>query len=190
MGCPQGAGLRRSAQAGASTSRMAARQVGLARRARRTDDRAIHGSPDITVQHRKEREGPFTRLVLTGRLTGQDADAVRGLIVGIKTDADRRFLLDLTGLTFIDSAGVGMLLVLNGEALATGKSLATLTGQGQVKRVLDLTRIAMIVPDFATMEAYVAACVPEAALAPAHPCAPGEDPLAVAARALSLSPAE
>lgn len=148
-----------------------------------------NATPSITVQHRKEQEAHFTRLVLTGRLTGQDADTVRGLIVAIKTGPERRLVLDLAGLTFIDSAGVGMLLVLNGEAVAMGKALAMLAGRGQVRRILDLTRIAMIIPAFATVEDYIAASVPEAVLAPPHPCAPGEDPLAVAARALSLPPA-
>ncbi|WP_448205140.1 STAS domain-containing protein [Azospirillum sp. sgz302134] len=137
------------------------------------------------MQHRIERERHFARLVLTGRFTGQDADAVRRVIADIKGGPERRYLLDLSGLGFIDSAGIGMMLVINGEAASVGKHLAMLAAGGPVKKVVELTRIAMIIPVFETVEDYVAASVPEALLAAAHPCAPGEDPLAVAARALN-----
>ncbi|MBP2311516.1 STAS domain-containing protein [Azospirillum soli] len=139
------------------------------------------------MQYRKESERHFARLVMTGRLTGQDADQMRGVIAEVKCGADRRYLLDLSGLTFIDSAGIGMLLVVNGEAVSMGKPLAMLTGRGQVKKIVSLTRIAMIIPAFESVDDYIAASVPEAVLASVHPCAPGEDPLAVAARALQVA---
>ena len=139
------------------------------------------------MQHRLEQEAHFVRLVLTGRFTGQDADPVRRLIADLKERPARHCLLDLSGLDFIDSAGVGMLLVVNGEAASAGKHLAMLSGGGQVRKTIELTRIAMIIPVFETVEDYVAVFVPEAALAAVHPCAPGEDPLAVAARALKAT---
>ncbi len=142
----------------------------------------------MPVQYLPVSERHFTRLVLSGRLTGQDADAVRRVIAEVKTGKARRYLLDLGGLEFIDSAGIGMLLVVNGEATAAGRPLAMLPGSGQVRTVVELTRIAMIIPAFATVEDYVAAAVPEAALVVA-PCAPGEDPLALAARALHVTAA-
>ena len=129
-------------------------------------------------------ERHFVRLLLRGRLTAQDGDAMRTKIAEIKRIPDRRCLLDLGEVEFIDSAGIGMLLVLNGEAAAAGKQVALAAATGQVRRVVTLTRVAMIVPVHDSVEAYVAAHVPEQAVAAAHPCAPGEDPLAVAARAL------
>ncbi|WP_158284033.1 STAS domain-containing protein [Azospirillum sp. TSO22-1] len=140
------------------------------------------------MRYRKFQERHFTRFILTGRLTGQGGDEVRDLIADVKRVADRRCVLDLGGLEFIDSAGIGMLLVVNGEAVAAGKAVAMLVGEGQVLRVVTLTRIGMIIPQFESVDAYVAACVPEEVLAE-HPCAPGEDPLALAARALTASAA-
>ena len=140
------------------------------------------------VQYRKEQERHFARLVLTGRFTGQDAGPVRQAIADVKNGLERRYLLDLTGLEFIDSAGIGLLLVMNGEAVSAGKALSLLCASGQVRKVVDLTRIAMIIPVHETVAGYIAASVPEALLAPAHPCAPGEDPLAIAARALRTAP--
>ncbi|WP_172428282.1 STAS domain-containing protein [Azospirillum brasilense] len=140
------------------------------------------------VQYRKEQERHFTRLVLTGRFTSQDAGPVRQAIADVKNGTERRHLLDLTGLEFIDSAGIGLLLVMNGEALSAGKALSLLCASGQVRKVVDLTRIAMIIPVHETVADYIAASVPEALLAATHPCAPDEDPLAVAARALHAKP--
>lgn len=137
------------------------------------------------MQHRKENERHFTRVILTGRFTGQDMDNLRQVIAAVKDGNRRHCLLDLTGLEFLDSAAVGMLLVLNGEAASAGKHLAMLVGGGQVLRIVEQTRIAMIIPVFETVDDYIAVSVPEAAMAAAHPCAPGEDPLALAARALN-----
>ncbi len=138
-----------------------------------------------TVQHRKENDRHFTRVILTGRFTGQDMDNLRQVIAAVKDGSGRHCLLDLTGLEFLDSAAVGMLLVLNGEAASVGKHLAMLVGGGQVLRIVEQTRIAMIIPVFETVDDYIAVSVPEAAMASVHPCAPGEDPLAVVARALN-----
>ncbi|WP_114861154.1 STAS domain-containing protein [Azospirillum brasilense] len=141
-----------------------------------------------SVQYRKEQERHFTRLVLTGRFTSRDAAAVRQAIADVKDGAERRHLLDLTGLEFIDSTGIGLLLVMNGEALSAGKTLSLLCASGPVRKVVELTRIAMIIPVHETVADYLAASVPEALLAATHPCAPGEDPMAVAARALHAKP--
>jgi len=140
------------------------------------------------VHYRKIEERHFARLLIMGRFTGQDADAVREVIAEVKRGAERRYVMDLTGLNFIDSAGIGMLLVINGEAVATGKALAMVVQEGQVKKVITLTRIGMIIPQYDSLDAYVEACVPEVVLAP-DPCAPDEDPLAIAARTLTISAA-
>lgn len=141
------------------------------------------------MRYRKINERHFTRFALTGRLTGQGGDGVRDLIADLKRASDRRCVLDLTGLDFIDSAGIGMLLVVNGEAVSAGKAVAMLAGAGHVLRVVTLTRIGMIIPLFESLDAYVAASVPEEVLARVAPCAPGENPLAVAARALTAGAA-
>ncbi|HYD31201.1 MAG TPA: STAS domain-containing protein [Azospirillaceae bacterium] len=139
------------------------------------------------MQYRKVQERHFTRFIVTGRLTGQGGgDGVRDLIAELKRPTDRRCVIDLTGLEFIDSAGIGMLLVVNGEAVSAGKAVAMLAGEGQVLRVVTLTRISMIIPLYESLDAYVAACVPEEVLSH-HPCAPDENPLAIAARALTVS---
>ncbi|WP_051341343.1 STAS domain-containing protein [Azospirillum halopraeferens] len=135
--------------------------------------------------YRRLDERDFVRFRLRGRLTAQDGDGIRAVIAEIKRLPDRRCLIDLTELEFIDSAGIGMLLVTNGETMAAGKSLALAGAAGQVQRVIALTQIAMIVPVHASVDDYIAARVPERVFGAIHPCAPGEDPLAVAARTLS-----
>jgi anti-anti-sigma factor len=135
------------------------------------------------VLYEKVDEGQFVRFVLTGRFTGQDGDCVRELIGTIKAGAGRRLVVDLQGVDFIDSAGIGMLLVLNGEATASGSQLAIVVDSGQVHKIVSLTRIALIIPQFESLDAYIAGNVPERVLH-AGSCAPDEDPLALAVRTL------
>ncbi len=137
-----------------------------------------------TLIHKTISERHYGRIALTGRFTGQDGDAVRAIIAAIRGGDHRRWLIDLAGLSFIDSSGIGMLLIVNGEVQAMGKSVALTLGSGQVRKVITLTRITMILPVHETVEAFVESSVPEAALAEPDVCAPGEHPLALAARAL------
>ncbi len=71
-------------------------------------------------------------MVTTARLS----DAVNDLIA---TQAPSRILLDLAGVTFCDSQGLGTLVVLSRKA-ATARSLLVLTNVGDfLIRVLDIT---------------------------------------------------
>lgn len=136
------------------------------------------------MQYRIVQEPHFVRAVLSGRLTYHHADTVRALIDGLKGQPGRHVLLDLTQVDFLDSAGIGMLLVLNGELLSAGTRTAMLPGRGQVGRVASLTRIGMIIPTYPTAEAYARDSIPEEALGGGQPYADGEHPVALAVRAL------
>lgn len=64
-----------------------------------------------------------------------------------KTIADRVFagegwpiVVDLAKLEFIDSAGLGMLLIVRDEASKAGRSLILRGPRGQVKRMFDVTK--------------------------------------------------
>jgi anti-anti-sigma factor len=61
-------------------------------------------------------------------------------------DATGTLVLDLRGLTFIDSAGLRMLIVLDGQATELGLELVVLCGEGTVRGVLRETGLDGVLP--------------------------------------------
>lgn len=82
---------------------------------------------------------------LTGRLEFTDHDRLRDIIAALDDTKARRFVLNLSGLEFIDSAGLGMLLILQEEAEQRNIKMIVSGPQGDVKRSIDLAKIGEIV---------------------------------------------
>lgn len=77
---------------------------------------------------------------LRGDLKFSDSSVVRTMIGEIKNSADRSIALDLSGLSSIDSAGLGMILLINDAANDAGKSFSVGKASGQVKKMLDISK--------------------------------------------------
>jgi HptB-dependent secretion and biofilm anti anti-sigma factor len=82
---------------------------------------------------------------LAGRLEFTDHDRLRDIIDALDGAKPRRFVLDLSTLEFIDSAGLGMLLILQEEAEQRNVKMIVSGPQGDVKRSIDLAKIGEIV---------------------------------------------
>lgn len=82
---------------------------------------------------------------LRGRLTFNDHAKLRVLIGEMTQNTAKRQVLDLSSLEFVDSAGIGMLLIAREEMANTGKQFMLRAATGQVKRVLTVAQIAKIV---------------------------------------------
>ena len=82
---------------------------------------------------------------LTGRLEFTDHDQLRDVVELLDGRRARGFIIDLTALEFIDSAGLGMLLILQEEAEQRNIKLTVRGPQGDVKRSIDLARIGEII---------------------------------------------
>lgn len=83
---------------------------------------------------------------LRGRLTFNDHAKLRALIGEMKQNKARRQTLDLSSLEFVDSAGIGMLLIAREEMAAADKTLVLRGAVGQVKRVLTVAQIGKLIP--------------------------------------------
>lgn len=82
-------------------------------------------------------------LTLSGRLTFRENEDFRRIIDGLPGKVGKTLSVDVSHLEFIDSAGLGMLLLL-GEAV---EGRVTLSGpQGQVKRLLTASRFNTLIP--------------------------------------------
>ena len=87
-------------------------------------------------------------VTLNGRLTFAENAAFRRVVEGLSQQTCRDVVLDLSDLDFLDSAGMGMLLVVRDLAAGRG-GRATLRGaDGQVARMLLLAKFG----DFFTLD--------------------------------------
>lgn len=82
---------------------------------------------------------------LKGRLTFNDHAKLRALIREMLQNKAKRQVLDLSALEFVDSAGIGMLLIAREEMANVDKHLVLRAAAGQVKRVLTVAQLNKIV---------------------------------------------
>ncbi|MGB1540067.1 MAG: STAS domain-containing protein [Rickettsiales bacterium] len=90
------------------------------------------------------KQADHFQLSLTGSFTFNDNNKFRE-IVGLMQDGTPQSLtLDLSQLEFIDSAALGMLLLLNDEAQKLGTNLCLTSAEGQIKKMLQLSNFDQI----------------------------------------------
>jgi anti-anti-sigma factor len=98
-----------------------------------------------------EREGEFHVSVtseagshdvaLSGELDIATADQLTDALEGLQPASGDRLIIDLSGVSFMDSTGLRVLIAANRNAAASGYSLVIVTGDSPAKRVLELTRM-------------------------------------------------
>jgi anti-sigma B factor antagonist len=81
-------------------------------------------------------------LALTGELDVISAPELEMQLNGLAAEACPRVLLDLSGLTFVDSAGVSVLVKAKHEAEADGRRLILRSPTEQVRRVFSVVGLA------------------------------------------------
>lgn len=84
---------------------------------------------------------------LKGELDLAAAERIRSeLDQKIGSNNTRHLLLDLSGVTFIDSSGIGVILGRYRRLANSGGRLGILRPQPQVKRILDIAGVSSLVP--------------------------------------------
>ncbi len=94
---------------------------------------------------------------LVTRLSGKlSLETVHNFLQTMRPEPAAHLVLDMSGLSFLDSAGVGALVTIFVHRRNSGKSfaLAALTGQGAA--VLQVAGLAKLLPSFPTVEAALA----------------------------------
>jgi anti-anti-sigma factor len=77
---------------------------------------------------------------MTGEFTFADHPAFQGILKQLNDGRGRPVVFDMTGLDFIDSAGLGMLILARDEAKKLGSAIRLRGPQGQVKRIFAVTK--------------------------------------------------
>jgi anti-anti-sigma factor len=98
-----------------------------------------------------EREGQFEvdtssaggehTLTLRGELDIATADQLTEALGRVAPGAGEQLTIDLSGVGFMDSTGLRVLIAANADAKAAGYGLLIVTGESPAKRVLELTRM-------------------------------------------------
>ena len=111
----------------------------------------------LSIVERKV-EPDITVVELTGRLAlGRESQRVETLVEDLAKQGAARVVLDLTGVEYIDSAGIGMLALASGKMKESGGAMAIVAPEGRVLQLLNLTQINAIVKVCPTVAAATAA---------------------------------
>ncbi|QQP88268.1 STAS domain-containing protein [Skermanella rosea] len=97
------------------------------------------------MDYRIELDDLEARIFVTGRLTFNDHGKVRSMIQEMVQSHPKRQVMMIGGLEFVDSSGLGMILVAREEVAQVDKKLFLRGAQGQVKRVLSVAQLDKIV---------------------------------------------
>ncbi|MFR9776857.1 STAS domain-containing protein [Micromonospora sp. MS34] len=95
----------------------------------------------FTVTH-AQRDGGIACLRLAGELDMSTAPQLNDAIDRLAAEGCRRFLVDLTDLTFCDSTGIAAFVRGDNEVSADGGWLRVTGATGRVARVLQVTGLA------------------------------------------------
>ena len=85
-----------------------------------------------------KRSRPHAVLALSGELDVAGANAAHKRLLGLDLRRGSQLVLDLRGLTFMDSTGVRLILQAREHALRHGAELVVVRGDATVMRVLEL----------------------------------------------------
>lgn len=86
-----------------------------------------------------------TEVRVAGRLTFNDHAKLRALIKEMLGTKAKKQTLEMSSLEFVDSAGIGMLLIAREELAAQDKQLVLRRAEGQVKRVLTVAQLGKLI---------------------------------------------
>ncbi len=93
-----------------------------------------------------ETQDSTVTVSLVGRLTFNDHANFRRMIAAMAESGLPNHIINLSQLEFVDSAGLGMLLIARDELRDKGASLTLSQPSGEVKRVLTMARMGLIIP--------------------------------------------
>ena len=103
---------------------------------------------NLTITTRKQEPG-IDIVKLDGRLTlGRDNSQLETTVVDLLAQGSKKIIIDLTGVTYVDSSGVGSLAFSSSKAGKSGSRLVAAGAKGMVLEVFHLTRVDLLVPFF------------------------------------------
>src|SRR5271169_7242975 len=99
----------------------------------------------LNVQ-RKKVEPDIAVLEMSGRITmGSDSQKIEWGLAELLKDNQKKVIFDLTEVTFLDSSGIGILMMCHAKLKKAGGSLRIAGARGMVEETLNLTSVNKII---------------------------------------------
>lgn len=118
------------------------------------------------LQIQEKQVQDVTVLELVGRVTiGRSCQELEWRLDELSNAGKRTVVIDLSGVTFIDSSGLGIFAMCSGKLRSVGGELRIAAPITPVEQVFRLTKVDMIVPIYATTAEALAAASGRAASA-------------------------
>jgi anti-sigma B factor antagonist len=103
-------------------------------------------------------ESGVTVLEISGRLAlGRESQRIETMVEDLGKKGSAKVVLDLSGVDYIDSAGIGMLALASGKLKEAGGTMALVAPEGRVLQMLKLTQLSAILQVHPTVAAAAAA---------------------------------
>ena len=106
-------------------------------------------------QIRQEQTDTDIALVhISGRITlGRECQDVEQAVDGLIRDGKKKIVLDLTDLNYMDSTGIGIIVMCSGKVKAAGGELRLAALQPRIAELMKMTRIDQIMQFYPTAAA-------------------------------------
>ncbi len=88
-----------------------------------------------TLQYETSDRGDVVEVTLHGRVTYSDHPSFRNVIGQIRDSSAQKLIFDMSDVEFIDSAGLGMLLMVRDTASQKKAEVVLRNPRGQVQRI-------------------------------------------------------
>jgi anti-sigma B factor antagonist len=106
----------------------------------------------------RQIEPDITVVELSGKLAlGRESQRIESLVEELVKRGTQRVIVDMSGVDYIDSAGIGMVALAAGKLKEVGGKLAVVAPDGRVLQLLKLTQMNTIVAVRSTVEEAVSA---------------------------------
>ena len=87
-----------------------------------------------------------TEVALSGRMTFGDHDRFRELITAFEGPSGHQMVFDLSKVDFVDSSGLGMLLIARDVAESKQLNLTLKAPQKEVRQLMELAKFNRVIP--------------------------------------------
>ncbi|SCA56925.1 putative Anti-sigma factor antagonist [Candidatus Terasakiella magnetica] len=98
------------------------------------------------MDHSITENNGVIQVKLTGELTLNDEEKFRSLSLEASEQSGSKCVIDLSALEFLDSAGLGLLLVLKEFCEDASKTVSIRPGGGEVREILDISEFSSLIP--------------------------------------------
>ncbi|WLR51857.1 STAS domain-containing protein [Bacillus tianshenii] len=95
------------------------------------------------IQEIRENEDGII-FVLSGKIYADEATILREKILEYLENSNQHIICDLTGVTYIDSAGLGVLVAVHKRTKENNRTLIIKGLNGMVKEMFELTRLTKV----------------------------------------------